>query len=154
MTTLGVHRQQQAIDSLLAAASELPPGDPAQAYITQFACVRISGFIERAVVEIYYNYANARQPVFGRFASRRLDRQSNPNAENLCQLAGDFVSEWEAGLREFLEINGRRDAINSVVTNRHRIAHGETANFGLSQLREWYEKVLEYVRFVETQAGV
>lgn len=153
MTPLSVHRQQQRLDSLLALAATLTPGDPLQAHVTQLLCVRIFGFIERSVGEIYREFALVRQPEFARFASRRLDRNSNPNAENLCQLAGDFNPTWETDLRDFLADNGRKDAIDSIVANRHQIAHGEHVGVGLAQLQGWYAKVLEYLRFVERQTG-
>ena len=154
MTTIGVRRQKQAIAALIAQAEALKPGDPLQAHVTHYICIRVSGFIEQAVIEIYSEYARLRGVEFGRFAGRRLERNPNPNAENLCQLAGDFDRQWEEDLRSFLVLAGRRDAINSVVSNRHRIAHGESVSIGLWQMRDWYERVLEYIRFVEKQAGV
>lgn len=156
MTLLSVYRHEQAIANLVSMADRLPVGQPVQANFTLFIVVRMSGYIERATIEIYHAYASRQnKPALARFAGRRMNRRFwNPNAENLCQLAGDFDASWQVNLRDYLDDNGRKEAINGIVDKRHKIAHGDSINVGLWQVKDWYRRIMEYMRFVEQQVGV
>ena len=138
------------LDSVFDFVSRLPPGDPGQALLTQYLCVRVSGFVERAMRYLYYEHARRRsQPTVAQFVSRRLDRSQNLNAERLCQLAGEFSDAWKVDLRAFID-EERNEAINSVQRNRNKIAHGESTDFGFVQLRDWYRKIVEVVDHIDT----
>jgi len=126
----------------------------AAAHLTQYTCVRVAGFIEQAVREIYRAYALGRagQSPLTRFVSAALERQQNLNAERLCQLAGRFDSKWEADLRVFMD-EERKEALASILRNRHKIAHGDAVSLGVVQMKDWYKRAVEVVAFLEEQAG-
>jgi hypothetical protein len=71
--------------------------------------------------------------------------------EPLCQLVGEFSDAWEKNLRQFID-DERRTAINSVMGNRNRIAHGESTSLGFVQLKTWYEKICEVIEFIDNEA--
>jgi hypothetical protein len=115
MTILSVRQKRDSLDALLARASKLPPGDPLQADLARYLCVRVAGFLEKATESIYFEYARARaQPEVARFVGARLEDSPLPKSENLCLLAGSFDKRWEDNLRVFLdpEVKG---AINSII---------------------------------------
>lgn len=153
MTLSTVQSQRDRIQALFDAAAAVRLGDPVQAHLAHFLCIRICGFIERATEEIYSEYARARsQPRVARFVSRRLERV-DPRAERLYALAASFDTQWEVELKRVLEPDGRA-AINSLVGNRNRIAHGENVSLGLDQLKSWHKRVLDYVSAIEGFTGV
>jgi hypothetical protein len=159
MTLLAVQQQRDRLDAVFELVerlqkSELPVGllTALTAHLTQYLCVRVSGFIEQAAQQILTEHARLRSgPTVASFVSRRLDRQQNLNSERLCQLVEQFDSSWGDDLRQFLG-EDRKAAIESIVANRHKIAHGESVSLGFVQLREWYRQVLQVVEQMERQA--
>ena len=88
--------------------------------------MRASGIIERGVVEIYSEFVtrnSARQ--VGNYAASRLKTIQNPNAEKIEVVARSFDAHWAAALKIYLDEDGRKDAIDSVMNNRNQIAHGK-----------------------------
>jgi hypothetical protein len=75
----------------------------------------------------------------------------NPNAEKITIIARSFDVHWASALEKFLEENGRKDAIDSVMNNRHQIAHGKDVGITIPQVSEYLEKSIEVLEFIETQ---
>jgi hypothetical protein len=50
-----------------------------------------------------------------------------------------------------LEQNKRKDAIDSIMANRHQIAHGKDVGITVARVKEYLEKVVEIVDFIEVQ---
>lgn len=162
MTLPAIQQEIHKIDDLfdLVDGIQKAPGVPfplataAAAHLTQYICVRVAGFIEQSAREIYRAYALGRagQSPLTRFVSTALERQQNLNAERLYQLAGRFDSNWEADLRVFMN-EERKEALASILRNRHKIAHGDAVSLGVVQMKDWYKRVVEVVAFLEEQAG-
>ena len=152
MTLPAVQQQRDRLDSVFDLVGKLTPGDPLQAHLVQYLCIRVSGFFEQATRQIYYEHARARSAAtVARYVTRRLERTQNLNSERLCQLAGQFDPAWQTELEDFLE-HAHREAIGSVLRNRNLIAHGESVSLGLHRLKNWYAKIIEVVDFLERQA--
>jgi hypothetical protein len=86
-------------------------------------------------------------PDIANYASSQLNYFQTANAENITKLLASFNKNWEAGLTAFLT-DERRAAVNSVVGNRHRIAHGLDVSVTIHQLSQWYPKVNEVIDHV------
>ena len=125
-----------------------------QSDLSQYLCVRVSGFIEQAIRDVYHEYAQRSDRRVASLVSSLIRQQlQSPNAENLVQLAGRLDKTWEDELREFLG-EERRSAINGIVEKRHLIAHGEYTGISIHRLTDWYDAAKEVVAFVEKQCGV
>lgn len=160
MTLPAIQQQRDQIDTLFHVVRDLLRNDALatslavtlQAQLTQHLCVRVAGFIETSTRTIYYEHARRRGSItVARFVSRSLDRQPGPNCEYLSQLAGQFDPTWEADLRAML-VGEHKEAVDGVVSTRHRIAHGESVTLGFTQLESWYRKIVDVVEFIELQA--
>ncbi len=51
-------------------------------------------------------------------------------------------------MSNFME-GGRKDALDSVVNLRNKIAHGESVSLSLGRMLQYFEKIDEIVVFVE-----
>ncbi|GEM_PF-6904316 len=69
--------------------------------------------------------------------------------EDLLQLMGSFNSQWHQTLKDFLAIDGRGDALNSIVNLRNSIAHGGTLSSSLVNVREYYGKIVAIIDYIE-----
>jgi len=107
--------------------------------------------VEQALAELYYDFANRHSstPVAS-YVGRRVRRVQNVNVERLQQLVGDFDQTWAADLNAFLT-EQLRNALNSVVANRNRIAHGDSVSVGLAQMKAWLSDVVTILEFLEQQ---
>jgi hypothetical protein len=69
--------------------------------------------------------ANAASEAVANFASRSLRKIQNPKTSRFIEISAYFDKTWSERLSEFAGENGRREAIDSIMANRHLIAHGK-----------------------------
>lgn len=121
----------------------------------KYICVLSAGFLENALHEIFSNYCSKRaHPHVANFASKALDRIKNPRAHIFLEVAISFNENWKIGLEYFIDDKGRKEAINSIMGIRHLIAHGKDTNISLSQLKNYLDKSVEVMEFIEGQCGL
>jgi hypothetical protein len=66
-----------------------------------------------------------------------------------------FSDVWSAELETYANDNGRGEAIDSIMVNRHLIAHGQyqDSRISLSQIKEYLGKAVEVLVFIEIQCN-
>jgi hypothetical protein len=151
-----LRRQAGLISNLLSRTQAATGGDiELQSHWARYLCVLAAGFLENAIFETYSAVIRGgANPAVASFASSRLEKISNPKSGKFTEIAGTFKAEWKKDLERFLDDDGRRDAIDSVMTNRHQIAHGEYSGITIARLKPFFEKSVTVVEFLEKQCGV
>ena len=68
-------------------------------------------------------------------------------------MAGAFKEEWRTELEQYVNDDGRSEAIDSIMRHRHLIAHGryQESTISLAQIKAHISKAVEVVEFIETQ---
>src|SRR5690348_1230031 len=90
----------------------------------RYLCVLCSGFVENAVDELYSAYARrTASPAVANYASHHLRNVLNPKMHRLIGVAKLFKPEWAADLEQFATSMEGENAIDSIMSNRHLIAH-------------------------------
>lgn len=150
-----LRRQAGVIDDLLTRAPAATGGDiELQSHWARYICVLAAGFLENSLFEIYAAVirvgANA---AVASFAASRLEMISNPKSSRFIETARAFKPTWGDDLETFLADDGRKDAIDSVMANRHLIAHGEHSGITIARLRQFFERSVTVVEFLEKQCG-
>jgi hypothetical protein len=56
-------------------------------------------------------------------------------------------------LRTFLDGNFRKEAIDTIMTNRHQIAHGRYSGITLARVDQYLSRTVEVAEFIEGQCG-
>jgi len=51
----------------------------------------------------------------------------------------------------YIDQDGRKEAINSIIKNRHHIAHGRDSNVTVGTVRGYFDKIIEVIEFIEDQ---
>lgn len=121
----------------------------------KYLCVLSAGFLEEAISEVYGEYATRSANKFvADYTNSVLSKIQNPNAQKFIETAKRFHKTWGEELELFLESNGRRDAIDSIMANRHQIAHGKVSGITLVRIREYLDKSVEVIAFIENQCGL
>lgn len=148
-------RQLQRLNSLIERTTGASTGDiELQAHWAKYLCVLCAGFLENALTEIYTEYAgvSANKAVAG-YVARQLEHIQNPNSQKLLNITYQFKKTWGEALETFLTQDGRKEAIDAIMKNRHKIAHGENSNITILRLKEYLTKIVEVAEFMENQCS-
>ena len=144
-----VLRFRTRLDVLYKRAEELEEME-LQSHWARYLCVLTSGFLESSIQAIYGRYAiDKSAPHVANFVQQRLRYFQNAKMGNICSLAGEFNPEWGEQLGDIDE--ELKDAVNSVVANRHLIAHGRDVGISFARMKEYYPRIRRVVEIIQDQ---
>lgn len=125
-----------------------------QSDFARYLCVLVSGYLEKAVAELVLEHARRNSRVsLQRFVEYKTRHFMNANCQKLTELLGGFDPEWRRGLEQFL-VDDIKDAVDSVVSLRHRIAHGGTGDVTYQRILGYYERIKKVVNHIGALCGV
>lgn len=148
--------QKHRLEWLIGEASKFQ-GDQLelQAHWARYLCVLVAGFLENSLSDVYSRYskecANAQ---VSNYVEAVLGKIQNPKSSKFLDTARAFDRSWEENLAAFIDADGRKEAIDSIMANRHLIAHGNDSGISLVRVKEYFRKSIEVVEFIETQCGL
>lgn len=120
-----------------------------RADFARYLCVQVSGFLEQSVRNTTAAYAEKRaHPSVSNFVIQASNRLMNLDAEKIRGHFLKFDSNWQDDL-EGIFTGEAKDAINSVVALRNRIAHGEAADITIARVSRYFNEVVEVVKKLE-----
>jgi hypothetical protein len=146
-------QQHNRLKTLISKTEIITAGDmEAISHWAKYLCVLSAGFLENSIQELYGKYcSNCANPNVTSFAVKALNRIQNPKASTFLEVAGSFKEKWRYDLEKFIEDEGRKEAINSIMSNRHLIAHGKDTSISLARIKEYLKKSVEVIEFIEDQ---
>jgi hypothetical protein len=152
MKNVEVARQLQQLRSLMKTAIAATTDLSLQAHWARYFCVLTAGVLENAITEIYSEFVQrVSHPAVVNYAVSRLKRIQNPKADKFVETARSFSQTWADSLEAFLAIDGRKDAIDSIMNLRHQIAHGKNVGVSVVQIRDYIDSAEEVLEFIEGQ---
>ena len=113
----------------------------------------IASFLENAVQAIYEDYAySASGGNVAQYVSNQIAfTVGSANSDSIVRTAKAFSETWANELRSFLADEDRQSAINTIVSQRNLIAHGEQSSVSPAQLRAHLDKAVAVLDFIENQ---
>jgi hypothetical protein len=145
--------QLDRIRSLIRRTKAVPDLE-LQAHLGRYLCVLVAGFAENAISEVYGDYCEGRaSPPVKNYAISQLERVQNPKAQRFLEVARAFSPAWSAELAAFLELDGRKEAIDSIMSNRHLIAHGRMPTITVVRVDGYLDRVVAVIEFIEAQCS-
>jgi hypothetical protein len=142
---------QQRLDHLFEQVKSIPGDSELQSHWARYLCILVSGYIETSVIAIYIEYTKGKaSPDVLNFVERRLLSQQNLNMDKIIQLVGTFNNKWAEDLSTATR-GELKDAVDSIVANRNKIAHGENVGLSYVRLREWYKCVVKVIALIDGQ---
>ncbi|HEY8768789.1 MAG TPA: HEPN domain-containing protein [Dehalococcoidia bacterium] len=139
-----IWRRRQKLERLFERAGKIDDMEM-QAQMARYLCILTSGFMEASVRALFSQYtrAAANAKVTG-YVEQQLKYFQSASMGNICALTRSFSDEWSAQLEA--ETEGElKDAVNSIVANRHLLSHGGDAGIGLVQMREYYTSAIKVI---------
>lgn len=134
------------IENLLGRADAAALDDELRSSLARFACVLTSGYLEESVRIIVGGWCgNKAHPHIHAYVSRQLDWFNNPKLGKILELLSHFSATWRDGFEGELT-DEEKDAINSVVSNRHLIAHGRNVGISPTPMRRYFKSCQSAIR--------
>jgi hypothetical protein len=150
MKNQAVNRRLQRLKQNFDRAHRLPQEAEILAHWARYLCILTSGLIEKSLVELLTEYiAKGSSPPIAGYAISKLEQLQNPKTQKIIDLLGAFKDEWRIAFQKFAEESGRKEAIDSVMANRHQIAHGEDSGVTIARVREYFDKCEEVLEHIE-----
>ncbi len=149
-------KQYQRIDNLIKSTFDSTDDNfELQGHWGRYLCILAAGFLENAINEIYNEYIlNSSSPHVASFAIRHLKKIQNPKASKFVETAYAFNKTWGEELEKLYEDNSElKDAIDSIMSNRHQIAHGKQTSISVGRVDEYLKKCIKTIEFIENQVG-
>ncbi len=145
-----VNRLRNRLNAAFERARSLGTVDAEiQSDYARYLCVLVSGFVETAVAELAIEHCRIRaQLSVSNYASSQLGRIQNLKAQRLLQVVASFDKKWSIELSAFMD-GARKDALDSVVDLRSKIAHGESVSLSLGTITRYFERIDEIVVYIE-----
>ena len=141
---------ERRLDSLFVRIKAVSD-EELQAHWARYLCILTSGYLETRLRAIFSEYAvmKAEEKV-ANFVENQLDQWRNPNMEAILQLTGAFSPEWRTRLERATE-GELKDHVNSIIYNRHQIAHGNPVGITYGRIRDYYDSAKKVVSLIEKQ---
>jgi hypothetical protein len=150
-----ISRQLQRLNSLIQRTESASSGDiEIQAHWAKYLCVLCAGMLENALKEIYADFVkNAASEPVANYVVAVLQRIQNPKTNRFIETARSFKPTWGDSLTQFVDQNGRREAIDSIMNNRNQIAHGQSSGITLSRVKAYLKLAVEVLEYIENQCN-
>jgi hypothetical protein len=129
-----------------------------QANSAKYLAVLVSGYLEQAIKELLVDYASkgSRQQI-SRYIEETWPISKNMNDENIRVILQQFNPVWGQNFSIWLEQDSvRKGHINSIVSWRNRIAHGDESNttgVTLVSVGAAFVTIRHLVSFIDNMVG-
>jgi len=148
---LPVAREKQRLDQVFSLVAILPKDEEVLSHWARYLCVLTSGFLENSLRTLlqFYTEKHANKTVAD-FVLSEVKHITNLNEDKIVQLLGSFSTTWRD---TFLSLRSpeQKDAIDSVVANRHLIAHGKQVGISFVQIKEYYGSISKVVKILDEE---
>lgn len=147
-------KQSDKILQLIETAEQtFEEDDEMRSHMAKYICILCSGFLENAIHLLYTDYVKSETESNSivSFSTIILNKIQNPNAEKFRDIAKSFKPEWEEPLKNFMQVDDKASAINYIMKDRHKIAHGKDSDITLIRIKEHHLKTVDIVKYIESQ---
>lgn len=141
-----VERLRLSLYGLQSRLERIDPATEIAGDMSRYFCVRISGFLEQAVVA--YSRSLVEQSSWGPGQAHglsHLKKSFNANSSALQTAVMRFSKKWAEELGDLLAADERSQRLNALLGIRNDIAHGKNQGVSLSQANDYLKLVEEVI---------
>lgn len=148
--SLKIQQQEKKLDDLFKLV-EAVTDDETKAVLSKFLCVRTSGFIETTIKNLINDYIDGTSPKKVQdFVNKKMRSVTNLRYDKILLVLDMFSSEWRD---EFIAktTDEEKSALNSIVSNRNNISHGEVDAISFVTMKLYYvqaKKIVENLKAI------
>lgn len=149
MSDIKLFQEIQRLDHLFKKVS-LIEDEEMKAHWAKYLCILVSGHIENAVKHLISKYASEKSHQFvSNYVNNNIKSITNMNNTKICSFLGSFSDQWREAYETIIS-DEEIDAVNSVVANRHNIAHGKSVGLSFVRMSVYYQNVSRVIEIIDT----
>jgi hypothetical protein len=141
-------KEQQKLDSIFENVKDIKEIEM-QSHFSKYLCILVCGFIENSIKSILNNFVKKRsQPIIANYFEKKFEDETNFKYNKIR----DLLASFDKNLGDILEkeiLPEQKDAINSILTNRHDIAHGRYSGLTFSRIRNYFQHVKTAIYIID-----
>lgn len=156
MNNFELKKEYQRLTALIDNTKSSTYGDlELQGHWGKYLCVLASGFLENAISAVYSDFvSNVAPPDVTRYILKNIKKIQNPKAQRFIDVAYEFKKEWGVDLKTYFSDNpDQQEAIDSIMKNRHLVAHGQPTDIAVYRVKEYLDKSIKVIEFIEKQCA-
>lgn len=138
------HGLLDQVDSIIEQAKAVvrsfqgDEGSLIQSRLVRYGCLLTCAAIEQAIIDAASSYAERHGDTRLRdFVGEVLRAGRNPSPSYIKDVLSRFDKNWGSHIETFIADEVGEDKIKSIVSNRNRIAHGQSVSMGVASLIQW-----------------
>ena len=147
-------RTKQYINELesLKGVIDKVDDDEVKSFLARFFCIRTSGLMEVFLKERISEYSRGKVPsVINRFLTSKFKDITNLKSSRLVDVLKSFSPDWADSFENYLEEHEQqKNSLDSVIAQRHSIAHGQPASVSVVSMTQYFEDVKNVVNYLDT----
>lgn len=117
-------------------------------------CILVSGFLDQTIKNFTIEYVKKRaSPHVTHYVSGSIKNLTNLKSTKLSTHLLSFDESWRVDI-EALISDERKEAIDSLVTLRHGIAHGRPGDVSLARVKSYYGEIIKVVQGIKAIMAV
>lgn len=150
MSAHRIRLQERNLDVLFTEVSTLSEGEIIKAHLARYLCVRTSGYLENVVKALISNYCDGTSPrPIQSFILSKTKNTTNLNYTKILRLLAEFSPEWKDKFESKLS-DQQKSSLNSVVSNRNNIAHGNPDSITFNGIKKYYEDIKDVISILKS----
>lgn len=143
---LNIYERQ--LDSLFNEVSQIQEGEINKAHLTRYLCVRTSGYLENVTRILIADFCDGTSPQqINNYIIKRTKYITNLDFKRLKSLLAEFDSNWSEEFEKRLT-DRQKSSINSVISNRNNIAHGNQDSITYRDMTNYYQDVKDVCKIL------
>jgi len=143
-----VYTHRQKIDNLFKKVALFEEPD-IQSEWSKYLCILVSGFVEESLRVLLEKYcANKASPNIQKFVGKKIDNITNCKTNKIKTILDEFSSDWSNEFTNRIS-DQIKTAIDNVVENRNKIAHGRSISMSYHNISNYYSNVKKAVEILE-----
>jgi hypothetical protein len=113
-----------------------------KSHYARYLCILLSGYLEESIKIIIRDYSSMKaSPNLSNYINTSLHNLTNLNCEKIGNTLSYFNNNWKDKFENSLT-GEEKDSIDSVVANRHLIAHGQNVGVSYVRVKLWYKNII------------
>ena len=149
-----IHANKQKLDNLYLKVSTVPNAQDKVEW-SKYLCVLTAGFIEESLRVLLMEFAkNNSSKQIQRYLEKEIGHITNCKTERIIEVLNKFDIRWatdfEKDIKDKSPIDKEiKDSLDSVVSNRHLIAHGKSVGMSYTTIKEYYNYCITAISILE-----
>jgi len=143
-----IDSEADSIEALFKKVEKIDD-DELKSHWARYLCIRVAGLLENSIQSMIVKYAKARgSSEVSNFIETKSRSLTNMNCEKISQCLGAFNKNWYDKFKTDFSSEGK-EAIDSVVGNRHLIGHGGYSGLTYCRMKDYYGKIRSILSEIE-----